>query len=48
MPWRSGPTLGYVKRTPSKVRSSGIHRFMESPYGKNFNAGGSYAHEPSW
>jgi hypothetical protein len=47
MPWRSEPTLGYLKRTPSKVQSSGIHRFLESPYGKNLNAGGRYAHESS-
>src|SRR5881275_3267039 len=37
-----------LKRNPSEARSPRVHRFMESPYGKNLRAGGSYAHELSW
>jgi len=44
---RSLDPFAALKRNPSKARSPHVHRFMESPYGKNHNAGGSYAHEPS-
>src|SRR5205823_10796324 len=37
-----------LKRNLSEARSPRVHRFMESPYGKNLRAGGSYAHALSW